>query len=390
LRLEEHLGGCDTCRARANLLNGLTRLAAHQPVRLDASARTRAITAALASDAARTRLSLQPPRRGFVLLGAATALVALAIAVQRALSPAPAPEPVAALPTPAFDRVLSGQVDQHAAGERLSESAELYTSKGASLALAHAQVELRADSGARWDARSRTLALQHGSAMLEVDPAKHQSFRVETAKFVVAVLGTRFEVTETAVHVLRGRVSVTPRAGEPIVLTANTPQADFELRPTAAAQEPPVAPTPQPRAAKTNSAAEARNASALLDRARSELAARDVAQARNTLELVAPQLHNSELRAQALSLEAECNMLERRFSAARDKYLQVARRFPQLPAAETALFAAARIEAEHGEATRAQALLTRYLERYPSGSFAREAQHRMQLVREAAPAEPEL
>lgn len=409
LRLEEHLGGCTRCRAHANLLDGLTRLAAEQPVSLDAAARSRAISAALnAGSVARARLSLAPPRRGFVLLGAATAALALAVAVQRALTPAPAP--VAVQPARAFDRVLSGQVEvaggKQGAGERLNESAELFTTDGASVALAHAEVQLRAHTRARWNARARTLALPQGSALIEVDPARHESFRVETHAFVVTVLGTRFEVTQDAVHVLRGRVSVTPRADgravDPIVLAAGSPQADFELQPTAAEATPPlaepapVATAPRPRAQRgadkgsqppaaklpRDDDREVRDAnpSALLEQARSQLAARDVTQARNTLRLAAPQLRESALRAQALSLEAECNLLERRFEAARDAYLRVARIFPTLPAAETALFAAARIEAEHGHSARARELLTRYLERYPSGSFAREAEHRIELL----------
>jgi TolA-binding protein len=64
------------------------------------------------------------------------------------------------------------------------------------------------------------------------------------------------------------------------------------------------------------------------------------------------------------------------FAQARAAFVRVADQFAPLPAAETALFEAARIEAEHGQPARARALLQRYLTRYPSGSFVIEARRR--------------
>jgi hypothetical protein len=60
-------------------------------------------------------------------------------------------------------------------------------------------------------------------------------------------------------------------------------------------------------------------------------------------------------------------------AGARDAYLTVAEHFAALPAGQTALFAAARIEAEHGDKALALRLLARYLQRYPQGHFAKEA-----------------
>jgi TolA-binding protein len=75
----------------------------------------------------------------------------------------------------------------------------------------------------------------------------------------------------------------------------------------------------------------------------------------------------------------------RHYGQARDTYLRVVRKFAALPAAETALFAAARVEAEHGQPLQAQALFRRYLERYPRGNFVREAQRRLQPEPEPTP-----
>jgi hypothetical protein len=258
-------------------------------------------------------------------------------------------------------------------------------------------VELRANSDVSWDGPARTLSLQQGSVLIDVDPAKQRSFRVETQTFAVLVLGTRFEVTQSSVHVLQGRVSVTPKVpgGDPapILLTAGTAHSDFALQPSAAGEPqhiPDLVPerTPRrspsgPRAAPAHARAKPErtiDASALLEQARSQLAARDLVQARATLALAAPHLQGPALRAQALSLEAECELQARQFAAARDTYLQVARKFSGLPAAETALFAAARIEAEHGEPARALELLSSYLAKYPRGSFVREAERRMKLL----------
>jgi TolA-binding protein len=281
----------------------------------------------------------------------------------------------------------------------VSDQAAVYTTTGARLALAHAQVELRPQSEASWDALARTLRLQRGSVLIEVDPTQQRSFSVETASFTVHVLGTRFVVTERGVYVERGRVSVQLKASDhehtPMILAAGSEQARFELPPiekvdaateTAASAPPePRTPQPVPRPSATDATLDP---NVLLEQARAQLAARELTQARRTLGRAAPKLNKATQRAEALSLEAECNLLEGRFSAASDSYLRVAKRYADLPAAETALFAAARIEDEHGQPPRARALLDQYLARYPKGSYVREVEHRLQSLARRAPAEP--
>ena len=438
LRLEEHLATCSSCRADANLLEGLSALSAAAHVSMGAPARERAIANALSAGARAHVTRAAPTRRvGMLLLGAAAALAIGFVAVQGVSR------------EPASGRVLSGEVQvagsARAAGDALSSQVHLQTRDAAVVALGHARVELRADSDARWDGAGRKLDLQRGSGVFEVDPAQHQSFRVETKAFTVMVLGTRFEVTQDAVVVLSGRVSVQPKAaGEDapaITLTAGSARSRFDLQPKAADDDGSAARTGrsatqldaqaanadavrgQPssekdtkrmRAANAAAATRAANtsagavehaqaadiehdrraaartkpneprASALLELARSQLAARELAQARDTLARAKPRLQNPALRAQALSLEAECELQAKHYGAARDSYLQVARRFSGMPAAETALFAAARIEAEHGEPARAAELLSSYLAKHPQGSFVREAQRRLQLLPEGA------
>jgi ferric-dicitrate binding protein FerR (iron transport regulator) len=401
LRLEEHLASCTRCRAQANLLQGLAQLSAAEAPILSAGARERAINTALTADSGAHRspdaaspwglLSAAaalaaPPRRLPWLLSAAAACILLAVFLAQ-YTRAPSA------------RVVSGRVQvsgaELAAGASLREQTDLHTDQGAVLAVAHANVELRARTDARWYGSTRTLTLQRGSLLIEVDPKQHRSFSVDTAAFHVEVLGTRFEVTETSVRVHHGRVSVTHR-NQTTVLAAGSALETFELPPSPDATRAPdssestdagrgsaeteasTTRSPEPSSAAMSPKKQGdERASALLTLARAQLAARDPMQARRTLAQAAPKLRENTQRAEALSLEAECDVMERRYSAARDAYLRVARKFRKLPAAETALFAAARIEAEHGEPARARQLLTTYLTRYPSGSYLAEAERRL-------------
>ena len=396
LRLEEHLAACSACRADANLLGGLTELASAEPLELSAAARTRAISSALSTEVRGPVERVVAPRRVGVMLIGAVAALALGVAIlQREVH-----EPTSAVirrELEATDRVLSGKVlvtgIERLSGERLAgEHLQLHANVATELALGHARVQLRADSDASWDGATRKLSLRRGSALIDVDPTRHRSFEVETTGFMVRVLGTRFEVTERSVQVLLGRVSVLPHAmdadSEPIVLAADSDQTRFELpAPTAGDAEPEPVAVRAPRSAPRRSPGNDQrvDAAALLERARDQLAARELKQAQATLDEAAPHLQDAVQRAQALSLEAEGKLLARRFGAARDTYLRVARKFGGMPAAETALFAAARIEGEHGEPARAAQLLRAYLAQYPQGSFVREAERRLRLFEQAAP-----
>jgi hypothetical protein len=281
------------------------------------------------------------------------------------------------------DRVLAGQVDcagtTYAAGQPLASGARLQTRTDATLALAHAVVTLRGATLARWESSRHELQLSEGSVFADVDPAAHAPFSVVTARFSVLVLGTRFEVSLDTVKVSRGRVQVVAPDGHELALLDATGQTEFRLQ--AVAQ-------PMPRALSASGSAKppAPNPDALLEQARIELGERNVVSARRTLQHVLARALSHEQRAEALSLRAECELVAGKFRAARDAYLSVAEQFAALPAGETARFAAARIEAEHGEPSHALRLLAGYLERYPSGRFVKEATTRRQALGGSSPA----
>ncbi|HEX4354316.1 MAG TPA: hypothetical protein VHZ95_15410, partial [Polyangiales bacterium] len=78
---------------------------------------------------------------------------------------------------------------------------------------------------------------------------------------------------------------------------------------------------------------------------------------------------------------AECSLIDADYDRARDDYLRVSSEYRSIAAGQTALFAAARIEAEHRSRSNARALFERYLARYPNGSFAKEAAQRLATLR---------
>jgi hypothetical protein len=380
LFLEEHLASCAKCRENANLLSGLRALHARGTRGLSVEQRERVIEAALchASAAqARTPARLGLPRVQWLLLPAFAAL-ALLLGV-RAYLAGPGLPTLAAPKAGSIsrDRVLSGQVDMagavRAAGQPLTGGEQLRTATGAVLALAHATAELRAATSARWDSSRHELQLLAGSVLIDVDEGPHQRFVVKTERFSVLVLGTRFEVSLDAVKVVRGRVRVLTPSGSELAVLDGATRSTWQYVPTAA----PVSAAIKPAPVKAVSPPQP---DALLEQAQRQLVAHQVSAARRNLEQALSLSLTRSQKAEALSLRAECALVVEEFQAARDLYLKVAQKFGNLPAGETALFAAARIEAEHGPRANAARLLNRYLEHYPYGRFVKEAGARLRAL----------
>jgi hypothetical protein len=193
---------------------------------------------------------------------------------------------------------------------------------------------------------------------------------VVTQDFRVEVLGTRFEVTQSSVVVLRGRVRVVSPSGEErAVLEAGERYdhvAEAELAPEPDAPEPDA---PEARAR------EHVNVAALLTQARDALAAGQLERSRRAIESVLAAKPRASARAEALTLRAELFDVQGDRASAIAAYLEVATRFRTLPAGENALFAAARLERSDAKAHK---LLSQYLERYPRGRFVVEAKYRLE------------
>ena len=416
LTLEEHIASCSACGRDAQLLAGLTLLNDAGAATLPMAARNRIVRAAFARQVHAEEPSQPHARSWQPWLGGAFAAVAALVMLASGLgSEWPRLAPWFGTNS-ATDQLVSGQLAADgvpvARGVPLARNADLETTLGALVTLAHADVQLRPGTRADWDAAARVVRLRSGSLLAEVDPARKQSFTVTTERLRVKVLGTRFEVAAASVRVLRGRVQVSTAEGRELaVLSAGESYSLPQTAATTAARQKttttPVAPVtdsaatdhepnavlaqrgarpsaerPRGRTVTTEAAAPPQDtlparAAVLLDQARAELAGRRVAAARTLIETVLKaQLRPAE-RAEALSLRADCFLVEHDPAAAARAYQKVAEEFAQLPAGENALFAAARLEAERGAQAAAKALFERYLERYPHGRFVKEVNTRL-------------
>jgi ferric-dicitrate binding protein FerR (iron transport regulator) len=406
LRLEDHLSQCPDCSEQAHWLDGLRALSDAGARPLAASARQRAVLQAFAvaerpSQPIVSESSWLVPSTCGALL--AVAIVSLAIVQQPVLAPG------------ADYRVVSGELEHTslaAGGGSARIETAIATRTGGIAVLAHASVEFRPQTQARWDGEARVLRLEQGSVGVDVDPSPHQTFRVDTERFRVLVLGTRFEVSRSDVRVTRGQVRVTAPNGAELALlgpgesyacaqapcqprverpepTAAGAANRLGSRPAAASGETAPASAPEARAepskplessARTSEASRAVQPLAVdhrLEQVRIALGRRDVARARELVgTLLAEQLPSRD-RAEALSLRAECALVDGDLAGAAADYRLVARRFSKLPAGENALFASARIDADRLAGMPARAGLTQYLARYPRGRFVKEATTRL-------------
>ncbi len=403
LMLDEHLAMCPDCDARSRAVHRMVALVDvldHPPLSGQAIERALArATASAAIFAPAAPLASERPLGRWALAGVAVLAIAgvtgagvvTARGPMRVTGPAESAAPPAAKrENESAARLLAGDLLQDGrpveAGRAVHSGALLSTVAGATLAVGHAIVELQAAAALAWDSASATALLRAGRAAFAVDSTPARRFRVATSRFVVEVMGTRFEVDLSGVKVVEGAVQVLSPDGEVLAdrLPAGqvwTPEAaraagaPFELR---GLMERPAAP----------GARNHRSHRAVLDRlavARAHLAEGDVVAARAEIAAALAGRVSRREEAEGRTMLAECAQAVGDLRDAVRRYLDVARRNPDLTAGEVALFAAARLEAGRGRSGAARDLLDEYLRLYPEGRFQREAAARLSALAETLP-----
>jgi tetratricopeptide (TPR) repeat protein len=240
---------------------------------------------------------------------------------------------------------------------------------GAEIAVAHARVRAVRRASISWNEQASTVKLHSGAIELDVDPGPRREFRVATDNFTVEVLGTRFLVDASHLEVSRGSVRVLAPDSRILVarLQAGQTWSPLALRPASPAMEP------EQRALGPRPA----DVSEQLSHARRDLANRQIARAEREALSVLTKPRDRRQEAEARTLLAECTQAQGKIDEAVAAYAAVAERFGDLPAGETALFAAGRTMADAGRRASAAGWLHRYLDRYPRGRFIVEAKARL-------------
>lgn len=369
LRLEEHLAQCEACRRDADMLSGVRAIAQSFDPELDASARARAVQRALRTRPQPERAHVARSMWAGAFAGAAlTAAVAIAIVLNRE---APSTAPHASTDTGADTGAGTRVAQEPALSEaerQLIEGETLHAQQATRVQLAHARIDLGANSVVRWNAQARELTLDEGKLTADVDPSAKRSFAVVARDFRAEVLGTRFAVTPESVVVEHGVVRVVDSAGTERAKLRAGERYDHEAQTARAPKQAKQAPR------------EAVDGKALLREARTALAADELERAKLSIERALGARLGHADRAEALTLRAELALARGDKQQARTIYLDVSQRFAELPAGENALFAAARTQPN---AEAAAKLLARYLARYPHGRFVDEAKKRLaHLVRQ--------
>ena len=374
LELEAHFATCALCAAEHAIVLGATRvLRSAEPGTLSSAARERVRRAALAG---RAHAPVPSRRFGWPLAGGAVLAMAAAVAIWIGVR------------KPAEIAVVAGDVlvvPELAAGghEPSGDGVVVRSERGGEVRLADASAALARTTELVWRHDKRVVELREGSLTVDVAHRPGQHFEVHTRFFIVDVVGTRFQVDPGGVRTERGKVRVRTRdgivigyldAGQSWTWPPPTREKAHEGEPAPAPTETPAPPTQAP--AIGTAATPAEDAAAIrLGRARRALARGHAGEARR---IVKPLFGlGRDVAAEARAIYAESYLSEGRYADAVAGYRVVSRDFPHTPQAESALYAVAQLESEHGRPVEARASLEAYLARYPHGRFAKEAADRL-------------
>ncbi len=398
LRLEQHLDGCERCRREALELDRLVQPALGSALpALSQRARHRIVAGALSaldSPRAPAPVAARPRRQLWVPMGLAASLAVVTTLILLSHSHSPSTQPARVVestaPTPrapddpsssspaepanrdelAIAEVVTAGTIEVAGialsiGAAVPADAPMRAKDAAALQVADAVLSLRRGSVLRWNPSEREARLEKGAVRVEAA----QAVRVATKRFRVELSGADSTIGQRSVHVHEGSARVF--AADGTVLAAQVVAGEsWELpAPRRKAEE---------RGAPANVASEVE---ARLLQARELLATGQIEEARAAVRETQRIARTSRQRAEAETLLAECAMVAGQSGAAIQLYIRVSERYSGSPAAENALFAAARLAASSGMTSRARELLERYLERYPQGRLRSEAKRRLERLR---------
>jgi ferric-dicitrate binding protein FerR (iron transport regulator) len=385
LELEAHLATCGRCSAEHAIVLSTTRaLRAAEVPTLSPAARQRVWHAALSR---RAHAPTVARRFGWSFAVGSAFAVAAGLAIWLGVR---APADFAVVQgdvTVTQDDVAVTQGAATAGGDAAARAVTFRTRGGGGgvVRLADASTGMSPDTEMVWRNERRIVELREGTLTVDVEHRPGQHFEVRTPRFTVEVVGTKFTVDVRGVRTERGKVRLLkPDGSEIAYLSAGFAWTAPGDAAAAQAGEPPPPPAeepapphePPPAAAGPAASANAGEAASLrLGRARRALARGNAGEARR---LVEPLFRlGRDVAAEARAIYAESYLSEGRYEDAVAGYRVVVRDFPTTPQAESALYAVAQLESEHGRPGDARTTLQRYLARYPHGRFAREAADRL-------------
>jgi hypothetical protein len=253
------------------------------------------------------------------------------------------------------DGVVHAGTTAIAAGHAVPADTSLRADEPAKLRLAAAQVVIAAGAEVRWLPVERALLLERGA--VDVHAATPGVARVVAEHFAADLDGADLTVERTSVRVHSGRATILAPSGA--VLARLEAGGEWTLPTVTAVRTP-----------RTHDVANGPTFDELMALARKQFAAREYTTATRTTEDALALRPRRDDEAEARTFLGDIAQASGDLALAARRYTAVADDFAGAPSAESALYAAARVELRRGRTAAARALLERYLDHHPDGRYA--------------------